>query len=106
MSTDIRVFAASNGLKARFTPYQPWDQQGDENNNTIFWKASLEGDDHLTVEVKDNPNSRVIGTVTGSGNTKFEALGDLARTIRGKLIVLDARSSKRKEIEVPADLIN
>ena len=68
--------------------------------------GSLERDDHLTVEVKDNPASGVIGTVSGSGDTKFKALDDLAKTIKGILIVLDAMSSKRKEIEVPTDLSN
>ena len=107
MGTDIRIFAALNGLTVRFTPYQPLDQQDDEKNSTVSWEAGLKAGNLSTVEVKDSRTSKTLRTVSGIGDTKVIALNDLAETIKGKLIVLDAiMSSKRKEIEVPNDLIS
>ncbi|MBI2625388.1 MAG: hypothetical protein HYW70_03600 [Candidatus Nealsonbacteria bacterium] len=52
---------------------------------------------------KDEDDGLLISTY-GEGRTPTAALQDYAKKIRGKLLVLDACSSNRREIWIPASL--
>ncbi len=93
----IEQFADQHGLVMEIDEYATWPQHmmpfTPGRSPTTRFTASFEH-----AEVKDGP---ILSSAYGNGTSEAEAIADYARQISGKLLVIDATSEDRFEIEVP-----
>lgn len=69
------------------------------HNQDERWCASLEH-----VEIKDDAGSSVLASIYGDGKNSDEAIAEYLKLIKGKLLVVHATATTRREYLVPESL--
>jgi hypothetical protein len=90
----LEDFANSHGLTMVVTERDPY-----------FWNTSGHFYAHFrSAETKKNKTDKFLACSSGNGRNPEEAIENYKREIEGKILILNATSRARKEIQVPDEL--